>query len=232
MKGTRSLVIGLALASVAQAHAIYFNDFESGNFVGWTIDGNPVTSTTISPNAASTRFLGEYDNQTLKLNLSSLPSHSSVRVSFDLYILKSWDGSGSPGPDIFRFSIDGNLMFNETFSNASGLQSHGPAPLNLPRTWADASNTLGYTFFGDTVYRFGNSPNNAAFEILHSGSSLELTWQALNLQGISDESWGIDNVLVELRGGGGGGGGPVIPGPAAVLPFLASMIALRRRTRK
>ena len=74
-----------------------------------------------SPNHAQ-RFLGEFGGpqiglpgepsynhtrveQTVSLALRDLPPHAALKISFDLYILKSWDGlSPAYGPD--RWSGD------------------------------------------------------------------------------------------------------------------------------
>src|SRR5215468_5333318 len=44
--------------------------------------------------------------QTITLTLTNLPPHLALKVSFDLYVLKSWDGN-SPryGPDQWRMSV-------------------------------------------------------------------------------------------------------------------------------
>ena len=53
-------------------------------------------------------FHGPFGNQTVSLALDRLPRHRWVKVSFDLYIVGSWDGS-SPvwGPDLWSLSVRG-----------------------------------------------------------------------------------------------------------------------------
>src|SRR5262249_40203650 len=98
-------------------------------------------------------FLGQFGNQTVRLSLDDLPSHSHLRVAFDLFTIGSWDGnvngefgalkhyggdsrgdSGMQdnfwGPDIFQVSRPGiGPLFSSTFSseNDDGVHSdEGP----------------------------------------------------------------------------------------------------------
>ena len=50
---------------------------------------------------------------------------------------------------------------------------------------------MGYTFYGDATYHL-------EYTFSHTGASLQAAFTGVNLQGISDESWGLDNVLVQL----------------------------------
>ncbi|HEV3190186.1 MAG TPA: hypothetical protein VGY54_06790, partial [Polyangiaceae bacterium] len=77
------------------------------------------------------RFLGEFGGpridptartrviQTLKLSLDKLAPHKTVTVSFDLLVLKSWDGNSPQyGPDRFRLKVVGGpILLDTTFSN-------------------------------------------------------------------------------------------------------------------
>src|SRR5262249_24620683 len=122
------------------------------------------------------RFLGEFGgppigrpgdpgwnktrvDQTISLSLSNLPAHGALRLTFDLYILKSWDGdSPAYGPDRFILSVaDGPVLLDKTFSNNpktssdASFQSY-PIPKSQPWTGAFSTNTLGYNrFFYDSV---------------------------------------------------------------------------------
>src|SRR5262249_46117112 len=68
--------------------------------------------------AAHLPFLGQFSNQVVTLSLPSLPAHEQATISFDLYLIRSWDGNtpatavgqdngngayGPIGPDIFDF---------------------------------------------------------------------------------------------------------------------------------
>ena len=159
------------------------------------------------------RFLGEFGgpaldptaqtrvDQTIRLHLDKLPPHSSATVSFDLLILKSWDGD-SPrfGPD--RLSVragDPRALLSATFSNNFKTDSEGsvqsyPTAGSRPQTEPLTSvNTLGYEFFGDSIYRF-------TFKFPHKTAWLDLSFSSelFEGKGTDDESWGLDNVSVTL----------------------------------
>ena len=81
---------------------------------------------------------------------SANPPHGALRVSFDLYVLKSWDGN-SPlyGADRWTLSVTGGPgLLDTTFSNnpkvgKEGSHQNYPQPQAMPRTGAARTNTLG-----------------------------------------------------------------------------------------
>lgn len=86
----------------------------------WTSD--TASSSLLQPHLAPsgvTSFLGDFENDTIQLQLENLPAHQDLRVSFDLYVLGSWDGDHEfQGRDRFRFSADGNpYLIDTSFSN-------------------------------------------------------------------------------------------------------------------
>jgi hypothetical protein len=180
----------------------------------------PAVTNTASPNHAQ-QFLGLFGgppignpgdpgysrtrvDQTIRLALTNLPLHTTLRLSFDLYIVRSWDGnSAAYGPDRFRLSVEsGPVLLDTTFSNnpkttADGSFQDYPAPHSAPGTGAAATNTLGYdNFFRDSTYGlqylFPHTSTHAT--ILFSGSLFEG-------KGITDEAWGLDNVRVITSNG-------------------------------
>jgi len=172
---------------------LYANDFE--NVIGpeWNVTG-PIATTP----ASARKFLGEFGNETVTLQLAGLPPHTQIKVSFDLFILKSWDGNRTDfGPDRWMLAVrDGATLVDTTFAQyADGTQafpgSVGASYAGL--TGAIERGTLGYVFGGvqtDSVYRL-----SATFD--HTAASVTLDFRGLNLQEIGDESWGLDNVRVE-----------------------------------
>jgi hypothetical protein len=172
----------------------------------------PAVTNTEAPRTGR-RFLGEFGGprpdpsartrvqQTISLTLDHLPPHSAVTVSFDLLILKSWDGDSGPyGPD--RWSLragDGPALLDATFSNNFKVGSEGsfqsyPAPHSLPQTGSRFVNTLGYRFFGDSIYTLTYAfPHQAGTLVLNFSSDL------YEGKGTNDESWGLDNVTVRLK---------------------------------
>src|SRR5260370_35638883 len=137
----------------------------------------PEVGTTESPNHAR-RFLVEFGDpvigkpgdagwnrtrveQTVSLPLHDLPAHPALKASFDLLILKSWDGnSPAYGPDRWSESVAGGPPLRATsFSNnpkvaAEGSHQDYPKPQSAPHTGAVSTGTLDYDgFFNDSIYR-------------------------------------------------------------------------------
>jgi hypothetical protein len=177
----------------------------------------PAVGNVESPNHAQ-RFLGEFGGpqigvpgdpgynhtrveQTVSLSLRDLPPHAMLRVSFDLYILKSWDGlSPAYGPDRWSLGIEGGpVLFASTFSNNPKVKPEGsyqdyPRPGSAPRSGAASTNTLGFgTYFGDSIYHLD-------FTFAHSERNLTLNFTSSLFEGkgTGDESWGLDNVGIKI----------------------------------
>jgi hypothetical protein len=124
-------------------------------------------------------------------------------VSFDLYILKSWDGNNpNYGPDRWSLSVKGGpRLLDTTFSNNHktgaydlSLQNY-PEANSPPQSGATAVNTLGYEFYGDSIYHL-------TFTFPHGGEALVLSFSSSLFEGkgVEDESWGLDNVRVSTDG--------------------------------
>lgn len=159
-------------------------------------------------------FLGDFSNQIVTLNLQNLPQHDGLTVSFDLYVIRSWDGNntevdptfGVLGPDEWKLQVEGGpTLLDTTFSThtpepnpPSQTQSYPdsfPGGDNPADTGAAEVNTLGYSHPTqpqipmDAVYHL-------TFTFEHTDSSVALDFSAFGLQTITDESWGLDNVKV------------------------------------
>lgn len=185
--------------------ATFFWDFEEPVGPEWS-----TTATAVTPNGGR-RFLGEFSNHTVGLTLNSLPAHTAVELSFDLFVGRSWDGnSTSFGPDVWRVEAFDPAaagfvpLLQTTFTTFPGsLQAYPdsyPGGSHPGTTGAVEVNTLGYTWSGaprDSVYRI-------TFSIPHTASSFQARWLSTVLQGVSDELWGLDNVGVDLIGVTGG----------------------------
>jgi hypothetical protein len=64
------------------------------------------TKTETTPNG-KTKFLGQFESDTVKLTLNDLPPHKIARIDFDLYIINTWEGGDSTdgnGPDILTIT--------------------------------------------------------------------------------------------------------------------------------
>lgn len=184
----------------------YTNGFQSTIGREWSRTNADVTP------AGQQRFLGQFGNDAVTLVLQNLPQHVQVRVSFDLLVIRSWDGvDPSSGPDLWSSSIhSGPTLMRTTFDNHhfkpqvnTHRQSYPrdyPYGSSMPQTEAAERNTLGYYCYVkevamdvkcDAVYRL-------TFTFDHSDLTLGIDFWASGLEDRSNESWGLDNVKVEL----------------------------------
>ncbi len=178
-------------------------------------------------------FLGKCGNETVSLSIAQLPPHALLKVSFDLYIIGSWDGinrgSGSRGPlgpDFFIVDLhDGPNLLRTTFSGLpskaglgyapDGMLQNFPSPIptvpNPSYTGAAATNSLGFIMNfggGDTVPMDAVYP--ISFTLPNTDEDVSFDFTGAGLQEMIDESWGIANVKVEAL-------------PAAAPPSEASL---------
>src|SRR5688572_10858426 len=103
----------LALPAPARAEVVYSNDFEGTVGPEWSR-----TNTERTP-VGDRGFLGQFGAETVTLSLNNLPPHSQLTVSFDLFLLRSWDGSGEDefGPDTWSLAVDGGpRLIHTSFS--------------------------------------------------------------------------------------------------------------------
>jgi MYXO-CTERM domain-containing protein len=216
------------LAGTASASTqVYFNDFEGTDIGGWS---NPSKSLTPIGNRG---FLGEFGNQTVLLPLAGLPGHDTVTISFDLYVIRSWDGNiltPGVGPDIWSLGLNHDdemgehVLLATSFSNQP--MSHNRAQ-SYPAAFGDADNemyagAMEINSLGHIHREFNlSSVYHMEFTIDHVDSNIEFWFRAQGLQHLGDESWGLDNVNIAVSG---------IPAPGAVaLLGLGGLVATRRR---
>jgi hypothetical protein len=250
-----------ALSATAAVDApVYSDDFNTGPLsqrtqwsFGQVSAGVPVlmSTTPLPPVPSPLRFLAEFGwNDIVHLNLPLPPDTLSVRLRFDAYLLRTWDGEGVlyAGPDTFGYGISGRPpVVDNSFSNGAGLQSYcpfSPVPGLCEQTWGSAGalkNKLGVNVEIDPaegstipakgtpmslVYHFDTGP------IPYSAAAITFDFFSKNLQlhdgpnKVIDESWGLDNVVVTAQ---------LVPEPAtvALLPagLLLLLFAVRRRNR-
>jgi hypothetical protein len=206
---------------------IYFNDFEAPLGAEWS---STLRDTT--PLGART-FLGQFGNDTVTLTLTGLPEHASINLSFDLFIIRTWDARTQPaaGPDRWGLAVAGGpVLLDTTFSNTFRPQDYPDAfdtASNAARTGAVENNTLGFVWSDDgQTYDSVYHPN---FSFTHTNSTLTLQFSASGLQELDNESWGLDNVSVQADLSS-------VPEPASLLVWsalgLAGAAGCWRRKRK
>ena len=173
----------------------------------------PAVSNVESPKGKR-RFLGEFGGprldptaktrvrQTIRLVLKELPPHASATLSFDLLVLRSWDGnSPAYGPDRFSVGVAGaKPLLATTFSNNLKLDSDKssqdyPVFGSKPKAGAAAVDRLGYGWFGDAVYPFRLTFPHAADRLV-----VEFSSDLFEGKGTDDEAWGLDDVTVTVAG--------------------------------
>ena len=147
---------------------IYEDDFSSAP-TDWNIN-------TISSCGTFGSILGGYNilgsGATLSRTFSNLPTHTTLKISYDFIRIDSWDWGETAYMYLDGFSLWSNAGFLDSGSNVCGRSDR---PSWLDESWSVEESTF-------------HSSDNAT--VLFSSS--------LN-QGADDESWGLDNVAVWVR---------------------------------
>jgi len=215
-------LLASSLPSNADAYQVYFNDFQNHTA------GSEWSSQSIdtAPNPAINPWWGTYlgqfsGNDAVTLTLAGL-APGMLTLSFDTYFIRSWDGNDTIyGKDYFKVSVlGGQTLLYDTFSNGNpagqsyignGSTDPGYAVAgNSSMTGAAQRWSLGYDFndginhtndMMDSVYTFSfsfyNTLETLAFQFAGIGLQNNLV---TGLQGEQyyDESWGLDNVGVNV----------------------------------
>ncbi len=174
---------------------IYQNDFSSGVGDEWSVDKRETSPTGV-------QFLGRFSAELAQLSLSGLPSHTSLTLTFKLYIIHSWDGNSQN--DIWKCSVvNGPTLLMADFSNTGETQSYpldasicgGGGCYNCAsKAGASAVDSLD---FGGTYSMHGDAIYDIAVTFPHSDASIIIEFRGLmTTLGLDDESWGIDDVYL------------------------------------
>lgn len=183
---------------------IYNNDFETDQMRDIKVYGNAgIVDSIKTIRFNGSKILGNFNNNLVFLDKTSLPTHNALRVEFDLYIHDKWEGDYvTPGyslPDLWTLVIDGFTVYLATFSNGAQLQSFPNKFVSTPSTnkaHADAWTLL------PGICAYSSRPDGTAmykidYTTAHSGD-LHIILADL-LQGQSShctKSWSIDNLRI------------------------------------
>jgi len=184
---------------------VYQQDFENPSTIGWQLGGS---------NVAQTDALGKFSkrngNNEVTLTVNTIQSEMYT-VVFDLYLFDSWDGGSAQwGQDRFNVKVDGAIAFSELLDNSAG------SPY---QTFRDADE-IGQFAFGnrdvdrDSIYR------GIVLEFVAGGPTTKISFYGSGLQDKSDESWAIDNVVIQS-----------VPVPATTAVLGAGVLLATRRRR-
>jgi hypothetical protein len=198
----------LVAAAPALSQELYFNDFDGGETFGAGVGGALSGEVSTEPGQGFVGLGpvgGEFAGDLLRntsatvpgaattLTLTGLPPHASISISLLFAAIDSWDGDLGGG-DFFEVNVDGATVFRESFLNstAPAMQSYAGPALAFRQNLGFG----GGLDFLDSAYDL-----SAELErVPHSADTLtlELFADGPHWQGGADESWGVDNLLVEV----------------------------------
>lgn len=153
-------------------------------------------------NKFGNNFLRGPTGTVMTLTLTDLPAHTTLSLSLLFAAIDSLDGTGTfPSGDFFKITLDGEVVFRESFANAieSQIQSYEPPPAAVLARRVDLGFSGPGGYYTDSAYDFGQDPR---FQNLpHSASSavLVFTLEGEGVQDVDDESWAIDNLRVTVE---------------------------------
>ncbi len=191
--------------------AFFEDNFENGVKPGWS-----QTKTEMTPNGR-TSFLGQFWNEGVALTLNNVPPHKSFTLTLDLYVLHTWEGAVPTfGPDIWGVRLVGNPDIVVTnFSNQDGgrqkfaCKNGEEVTPTCQQAGAEATfgavavNSLGFNSHPllknkDCVYKIKRTftHNSADFALVFFSNLVE---SDRNQRNANNESWGLDNVRIDLQ---------------------------------
>ena len=130
-----ALVFAECTANV-HSQTVFTSDFDAGTIPAGMVPGSALLAgvqgyaglgPSGSPFAGS--FLRSQTGNPVTLQLTNLPSHNELTLSFLFAAIDSLDGTGNfPSGDFFHLSLDGVTIFNESFANATSTQIQSYVP--------------------------------------------------------------------------------------------------------
>ncbi len=205
----------LGLGGVAGATSIASEDFETGA-AGWS---NP---TRTAAGAPFTTFLGRFGgtggSQAVWKEFALSGTETQVELQFDFFEIDSWDY------EYFNVFVDDAQIVNDQFKHN---RADDPA-LADPTFGADGNTNFGFADWPDQGFTYH-------LTVATTATSLKLGFGSTLDQGIGDESWGIDNVVITDNSRPAPPVGTV-PEPGTMVLLGSGLMALagtaRRRLRK
>jgi hypothetical protein len=234
-----AIAFAVLITTAARADTLYSNNFDSGSVAGLSGAGASSADIVNTGNATYGSYLylasqgGPNSGGTASLSLNTT-GFSSLTLSFSVYAINTLDGDGPAGgnspvtPDSFITALTGGFTLeNYSFANFPGdTQDYpggqGPATPGEPdQTGAVAVNQ--FSDGDDAIYVF-------SYTFTPTGDLTTINFTGQTNQGLGDESFGLDNVVV--TGVESGGGTPVPEsGSAAMLGAGLLGLGLMRRRR-
>lgn len=225
MKPTLLLATLLGALSLPGA-VIYQQDFEAGGPLpaGWTVAGAIQTTGGLSAFGFGANHLRNENQVHSVLTLTGLAAHTTLTLSFDLAL---WD-SVDLGSDTLTLKADGVDLISAFIPIGNYFPADnlgvGPGTLLTPAFTGHLTPDFGYGFHRDSARRI------SSITFSHTASSAIFAFGYPNSQGSLDESFGIDNIVVESNAPAADSAG--IPEPSTFVlaaGALATLITLRRK---
>jgi len=170
-------------STLSPANTPYSNTFEAPMGGEWS-------ATNRASGAAFTNFAGRHGNNKLTLALNTKPG-ANYKILFDWYGIDSWEGNDihqAYGPDRFNVAVNGSSIFSHTFT----------WEWSYPSSYPVSPDQVGYfgfnTSYKDAIFRKVGMTFTATANVSY------IDFYGDGLQGIDDESWGIDNITVSGSG--------------------------------
>ena len=162
---------------------VYDEDFEGSIAVDeWGVN------TDITLGGFLGRFAGTGGSQEPNKTFTLPGTQSSTTISFDVYELDDWDG------EEFRVFIDDTQVISQTFNEGTFDTPSSGSSGSVSWTATNVTEALEDLNFGsanDQVYNYVLTISNA------SASSIKLGFGSTLDEAVPNESWGVDNILVE-----------------------------------
>ena len=192
------------LAAGGQAgQVIYQSGFDNVPDTEWSF--RTVTRTPVGQRT----FLGPLSASANTLTLTNLPPHTDVCLALNLFIMGTWDGNGTTyGPDIWRIESNGTVVYQTTFNNSIWGQSSKTGQ-SFPGEYPDSSfdhhsaaTEVGTFGYGPTLNPKADAVYHVTLRFPHQGGTLQLSFRGVGLEGVSNESWGLEDIEVRLHQNG------------------------------